>query len=593
MSFSIQRAVSDGTLDTIVLSIEYFDKTDISVFVDDVLLPDGTYTWAWDGLDIKITPAVANGSEVLVRRTTKFDDMYHNFDDGAVFNDTTMDDNFRQLLFIFQEGVEGLTATDFYADLNLHGYRLRKVGNAVEPDDAVPYSQYIADALGAGQFRLLAEAAANAADISEANSLASANASAASAVTSGNYATDSQNSATASAASAVTADNHRIAAGNSATAAAASAVTAGTHETNAGNSATSAAASAAAAAASAASINDANIVHLTGTETITGAKTFSLPVTGATPTAATHLATKGYVDEVTQLYRNRVINGAFDIWQRGTSTSTAGAFAADRWLSQNIGNTFTTSRQTFTMGQTDVPFDPKYFHRTVVTSVANAAYFTTVSHRIEGVRTFAGKQVTISFYAKADASKNIAIELEQYFGSGGSPSAVVTGISPTKVLLSSTWARYSVTVTLPSIAGKTLGTDEKDYLGVNIWLNAGSSFNARTATLGQQSGTFDFSCVQIEEGAVMSSFEYRPPAVELQMCLRFYERIRMVFLPAAELSRAIWYNYRAPKIGSVGVTYTYDSGGTSGGVAAENTALIQNIAHSVLTNGAALVSCEL
>lgn len=309
MSFSIQRAVSDGTLDTIVLSIEYFDQTDISVYVDDVLLPDGTYTWAWDGLDIKITPAVANGSEVLVRRTTKFDDMYHNFDDGAVFNDTTMDDNFRQLLFIFQEGVEGLTATDFYANLNLHGYRLRKVGNAVEPDDAVPYSQYIADALGAGQFRLLAEAAANAAGISEANSLASANASAANAVTSGNYATNSQNSATASAASAVTADNHRIAADNSATAAAASAVTAGTHETNAGNSASAAAASAAAAAASAASINDANLVHKTGNETVGGVKTFtSSPVLPENATTALQAVPKQQLDEATAVRVRATVN---------------------------------------------------------------------------------------------------------------------------------------------------------------------------------------------------------------------------------------------------------------------------------------------
>lgn len=275
MSFSIQRAVSDGTLDTIVLSIEYFDKTDISVYVDDVLLPDGTYTWVWDGLDIKITPAVANGSEVLVRRTTKFDDMYHNFDDGAVFNDTTMDDNFRQLLFIFQEGVEGLTATDFYADLNLHGYRLRKVGNAVEPDDAVPYSQYQADALGAGQFRLLAEAAANAAAASQAAAAGSAVSSANSAAASAASAVNSQNSADASDAAAVTADNHRIAAGNSATAAAASAVTAGTHETNAGNYATAAAASAAAAAASAASVDASNLVHKTGDETIGGIKTFT------------------------------------------------------------------------------------------------------------------------------------------------------------------------------------------------------------------------------------------------------------------------------------------------------------------------------
>jgi hypothetical protein len=48
---------------------------------------------------------------------------------------------------------------------------------------------------------------------------------------------------------------------------------------------------------------------------------------------------------------------------------------------------------------------------------------------IEDVRTFAGQQVTISFWAKADATKNIAVELVQGFGSGGSPSTEVLQLS--------------------------------------------------------------------------------------------------------------------------------------------------------------------
>ena len=61
VEYSIQREVSDGTLNRIVLRIEYLNKEDISVFVD--LLPaDGTeYSWSWDGDDIVITPTVPNG----------------------------------------------------------------------------------------------------------------------------------------------------------------------------------------------------------------------------------------------------------------------------------------------------------------------------------------------------------------------------------------------------------------------------------------------------------------------------------------------------------------------------------------------------
>ncbi len=48
----------------------------------------------------------------------------------------------------------------------------------------------------------------------------------------------------------------------------------------------------------AAKANDNTVVHIAGTETITGAKTFTLPVTVPTPVNATDTATKQYVDTV-------------------------------------------------------------------------------------------------------------------------------------------------------------------------------------------------------------------------------------------------------------------------------------------------------
>jgi PDZ domain-containing secreted protein len=71
---------------------------------------------------------------------------------------------------------------------------------------------------------------------------------------------------------------------------------------------------------------------------------------------------------------------------------------------------------------------------------------------------FAGQQVTISFWAKADATKNIAVDLAQTFGNGGSPSAAVVGIGVTKVSIGTSWQKVTVTANVPSISGKTLGT---------------------------------------------------------------------------------------------------------------------------------------
>ena len=224
-------------------------------------------------------------------------------------------------------------------------------------------------------------------------------------------------------------------------------------------------------------------------------------------------------------FRNRIINGNFDIWQRGTSF-TGNEYGADRWLHSRVGTTHTVTREPFTLGQTDVPGEPTYYCRTVVSSVAGAANYANLVQFIEDVRTFAGQQVTVSFWAKVDSTKNIAIELQQNFGTGGSPSATVTGIGTTKVSIGTSWQKVTVTATLPSLFGKTLGTTVNNHLTLAIFFDAGSDFNARTDSLGQQSGTFDIAQVQIEPGPVATPFERRPIGTELALCQRYYATTR-------------------------------------------------------------------
>jgi hypothetical protein len=162
-----------------------------------------------------------------------------------------------------------------------------------------------------------------------------------------------------------------------------------------------------------------------------------------------------------------------------------------------------------------------------VTHVVGASNYSLVRQKIESVRTLAGKAVTVSFWAKADANKPITVEFIQNFGTGGSPSAEVNGGTDTslrsKISITTTWTKYTFTTTLPSMSGKTLGSIGNNFLGVVFWFDAGSSFNTRTDTLGHQSGTFDIAQVQVEEGSVATPFEQRPVATELAMCLRYYE----------------------------------------------------------------------
>ena len=231
--------------------------------------------------------------------------------------------------------------------------------------------------------------------------------------------------------------------------------------------------------------------------------------------------------------RNKIINGNFDVWQRGTSGSSG--YIADRWTTVSSGSTTAISRQSFTLGQTDVPDEPIYFHRVVVTSVAGAGSNAILVQRVEGVRNLAGQAATLSFWAKADASKNIAAEFVQVYGSGGSPSSATIAIGVTTIALTTAWQKFTVTVNIPSISGKTLGTAGDDFLSMNFWFDAGGDFNGRTNSLGQQSGTFDIAQVQLEAGDTATPFEHRSYGQELALCQRYYFR----FNPSAGNSNTL------------------------------------------------------
>jgi hypothetical protein len=266
-------------------------------------------------------------------------------------------------------------------------------------------------------------------------------------------------------------------------------------------------------------------------------------------------------------FRNAIINGNFDIWQRGTSF-TGSEYGADRWLNARIGSSSTMSRQAFTLGQTDVPNEPAYFCRMAVTSSAAAGNYSFAQQIIEDVRTFAGQTVTLSFYAKADGAKPISTEFVQYFGTGGSPSANIQAIGTTKTTLSSSWQKITVTASVPSISGKTLGSNNDHGFMLRIWLDAGGDFNTNTNTLGQQSGTFDIAQVQVEAGSVATPFERRPIGAELALCQRYYEKISNVQITTAGVGGYTNVFYRqtkraTPTITSAGAGFAVAINGNS------------------------------
>ena len=180
VQYSVQREQSDGSLNRISVRVPYFSKDDIHVYVDDVEInssatEQSAYTWRWDGDYIAITPNVASGSEVLVRRITPINEAIHIFDGRSEFDDQSMDENFQQLMYIAQEYSEGSGIKDVFSDINMHGYKIRNVGWATDDDDVVTYGQYKKDADGAKVAMQRAETAATKAEQHEQNTQAIAN----------------------------------------------------------------------------------------------------------------------------------------------------------------------------------------------------------------------------------------------------------------------------------------------------------------------------------------------------------------------------------------------------------------------------------
>jgi hypothetical protein len=238
----------------------------------------------------------------------------------------------------------------------------------------------------------------------------------------------------------------------------------------------------------------------------------------------------GQVSSVAPLYnnigRNLIHNSMFNIAQRGSAAFSTVGYTLDRW------------RLDFSLDTTAVQqIDNDDAHRTQigdeaatklmyvsVTGNSGAGAFTVVSQFMEDVRRLAGKTVTVSFWAYATAgTPKIGVAAQQYFGTGGSPSAAVS-INGTPITLSTTAMRYSVTFTYPSIIGKTVGTNPDHYSRLALFFSSGASNNAFAGGIGVQTANFILWGVQLEIGSTMTPLEKLDPRIELSNCQRFFER---------------------------------------------------------------------
>lgn len=201
--------------------------------------------------------------------------------------------------------------------------------------------------------------------------------------------------------------------------------------------------------------------------------------------------------------RNLIINGAFDIWQRGTSTTSNIVYLADRWLHLSSAGTQTVSRST------DVPSNNGLVYSLSFASTNGTN--PSIIQRIESLNAvnIAGQTATLSVWAKSTVgtagltwSTATPASTDTWTGSTADKSGTFTAS-----MTVGTWTRYTATFAVSALAST----------GYQIVITR-SVTTTSTTTL--------FAGIQLEEGSTATPFYRATPVVatELAACQRYYWR---------------------------------------------------------------------
>jgi len=220
-------------------------------------------------------------------------------------------------------------------------------------------------------------------------------------------------------------------------------------------------------------------------------------------------------------FKNRLINGQFSIWQRGTSFSPAQysyVYTADRWFvfsALTSGNLTVSQSTSVPTGAGNIfPYSIKVQRNSASTSTGGVNLYQIIESN--NMYDLAGQSVTLSFWIKSGAnyaggtvqgalvSGTVADQgSANIFSWTGTTYPAALTVTPT-----TTWTKYSVTATIPS-----------NSLELAIaFLPAGF-----TGTAGADDSYF-ITGVQLELGVSATSFDYRPYGTEFNLCQRYYQQ---------------------------------------------------------------------
>jgi hypothetical protein len=216
-------------------------------------------------------------------------------------------------------------------------------------------------------------------------------------------------------------------------------------------------------------------------------------------------------------FRNVIINGGFDIWQRGTAATTiaitsSSAFLADRW--QATRSVSGSKQSQISAGLDGFRYGMRIQRDSGNTSTT--AIYLSQSFEGDVAIKLANKPVVLSFYARAGSNYSPTSSfLTVGLGCGtGSEANIIyssfTGYTlpvNSNITLTTSWQRFTFIVNIPS------GTTQ-----------AGLYFAMTPVGTASTNDYFDITGVQLEQNYQPTPFEQRPIGIELALCQRYYEK---------------------------------------------------------------------
>jgi hypothetical protein len=230
--------------------------------------------------------------------------------------------------------------------------------------------------------------------------------------------------------------------------------------------------------------------------------------------------------------RNRIINGAMLINQRGASDTSAG-YALDRWYAYTIAGSKMTIQQASASNPAGFPQAMLVTSSTALSVASNTYYY--VGQFIEGFNTSdlafgtaSAKTVTLSFWVRSSLTGTFGGSIQNSAENRSYPFTYT-------IVAADTWEQKFVTIP-GDTSGTWIGATNGIGMRVGFGLAHGSDYQATANAwttgykfptgavnlLATNGATLYLTGVQLEAGSTATPFEYRQYTNELQLCQRYY-----------------------------------------------------------------------